>query len=93
MKGDCGKKHVTSPFIQLVLQQAAKQVALFCYNVVLVSQAKGLASFTINCILYVYKHLKKLLTYVTSHTKMFLTVCRFRTDSHIYLTHAVNLFH
>ena len=87
------ERSTTSPFIQLVLQQAAKQVALFCYNVVLVSQAKGLANFTINCILYVYKHLKKLLTYVTSHTKMFLTVCRFRTDSHIYLTHAVNLFH
>ena len=81
----------TSPFIQLVLQQAAKQVALFCYNVVLVSQAKGLANFAINCILYVYKHLKKLLTYVTSQTKMFLTVFRFQTDSHIYLTHAVNL--
>ena len=87
------ERSTTLPFIQLVLQQAAKQVALFCYNVVLVSQAKGLASFTINCILYVYKHLKKLLTYVTSHTKMFLTVCCFWTDSHIYLTHAVNLLH
>ena len=86
------ERSTTLPFIQLVLQQAAKQVAL-CYKVVLVSQAKGLANFTINCILYVYKHLKKLLTYVTSHTKMFLTVCRFRTDSHIYLTHAVNLLH
>ena len=27
---------------------------IFCYCVVLVSQAKGLANFTINCILYVY---------------------------------------
>ena len=63
------ERSTTLPFIQLVLQQAAKQVALFCYNVVLVSQAKGLANFTINCILYVYKHLKKLLKYVTSHTR------------------------
>ena len=54
-------------FTLLVLQQAAKQVALFCYNVVLVSQAKGLANFTINCILYVYKHLKKHLTCDLSH--------------------------
>ena len=85
------ERSATLPFIQLVLQQAAKQVALFCYNVVLVSQAKGLANFIINCILYVYKHLQKLLTYVTSHRKMFLTVCHFQTDSCTYLTQAVNL--
>ena len=52
------EKSATLPFIQLVLQQAATQVALFCYNVVLVSQGKGLANFITNCILYLCKHLK-----------------------------------
>ena len=52
------EKSATLPFIQLVLRQAATQVALFCYNVVLVSQGKGSANFIINCILYLCKHLK-----------------------------------
>ena len=92
MKGDCRKKHNIA-LHSTCFAASCETSCTFCYKVVLVSQAKGLANFTINCILYVYKHLKKLLTYVTSHTKMFLTVCRFRTDSHIYLTHVANLLH
>ena len=93
MKGDCGKKHNIALHSTCFAASCETSCTFLLKNVVLVSQAKGLANFTINCILYVYKHLKKLLKYVTSHTKMFLTVCRFRTDSHIYLTHAVNLLH
>ena len=58
MKGDCGKKHNIA-LHSTCFAASCKTSCTFCYKVVLVSQAKGLANFTINCILYVYKHLKK----------------------------------
>ena len=58
MKGDCGKKHNIA-LHSTCFAASCETSCTICYKVVLVSQAKGLANFTINCILYVYKHLKK----------------------------------